>query len=63
MKKFMDWMTDKFAPRMNKLARNPWIASVQEISAVSRKTYLQGCSDSTRKHTLKRKKEAKKLRK
>lgn len=33
------------------------------ISAVSRKTYLQGCSDSTRKHTLKRKKEAKKLRK
>lgn len=27
------------------------------------KTYLQGCSDSTRKHTLKRKKEAKKLRK
>lgn len=30
MKKFMDWMTDKFAPRMNKLARNPWIASVQE---------------------------------
>ena len=30
MKKIMDWMTDKFAPRMNKLARNPWIASVQE---------------------------------
>lgn len=30
MKKFMDWMTDKFAPRMNKLARNPWIASAQE---------------------------------
>ena len=30
MKKFMDWMTNKFAPKMNKLARNPWIASVQE---------------------------------
>ena len=27
MKKFMDWMTNKFAPKMNKLARNPWIAS------------------------------------
>lgn len=30
MKKFMDWMTNKFAPKMNKLARNPWVASVQE---------------------------------
>ena len=30
MKKFMDWMTNKFAPKMNKLARNPWIASVQD---------------------------------
>ena len=30
MKKFMDWMTEKFAPKMNKLARNPWIAAVQD---------------------------------
>lgn len=30
MKKFMDWMTDVFAPKMNKIARNPWIASIQE---------------------------------
>lgn len=30
MKKFMDWMTNVFAPKMNKIARNPWLASVQE---------------------------------
>lgn len=30
MKKLMDWMTEKFAPKMNKMARNPWIASLQE---------------------------------
>lgn len=30
MKKFMDWMTEKFAPKMNKIARNPWLASIQE---------------------------------
>ena len=30
MKKFMDWMTNVFAPKMNKLARNPWLSSVQE---------------------------------
>lgn len=30
MKRFMDWMSDSFAPKMNKIARNPWIASVQE---------------------------------
>lgn len=30
MKKFMDWMTDVFAPKMNKIARNPWVASIQE---------------------------------
>lgn len=30
MKKFMDWMTNVFAPKMNKIARNPWIAAVQE---------------------------------
>lgn len=30
MKKFMDWMTNVFAPKMNKIARNPWVAAVQE---------------------------------
>lgn len=30
MKKFMDWMTNVFAPKMNRIARNPWIAAVQE---------------------------------
>jgi len=30
MKKFMDWMSDKFAPKINKFARNPWISSIQE---------------------------------
>lgn len=30
MKKFMDWMTEKFAPKMNKMAKNPWISSIQE---------------------------------
>lgn len=30
MKKFMDWMANSFAPKMNKIARNPWISSIQE---------------------------------
>lgn len=30
MKNFMDWMTNVFAPKMNKIARNPWLAAVQE---------------------------------
>lgn len=30
MKKFIDWMTNSFAPKMNKVARNPWIAAIQE---------------------------------
>ncbi|MEF9967255.1 MAG: PTS transporter subunit EIIC [Longicatena sp.] len=30
MKRFMDWMTNKFAPKMNKIARNPWVAAIQE---------------------------------
>lgn len=30
MQKFMDWMANSFAPRMNKIARNPWVASIQE---------------------------------
>ncbi|CAH2716786.1 Lichenan permease IIC component [Neobacillus rhizosphaerae] len=29
MDKFMSWMTDRFAPRVNKIAKNPWVASVQ----------------------------------
>lgn len=29
MNKFMNWMTDKFAPRVNKLAKNPWISAIQ----------------------------------
>lgn len=30
MDKVMAWMTDSFAPKMNKLARNAWIAAIQE---------------------------------
>ncbi|AEB07276.1 Protein-N(pi)-phosphohistidine--sugarphosphotran sferase [Coriobacterium glomerans PW2] len=30
MDAFMAWMTDSFAPKMNRLARNPWLAAVQE---------------------------------
>jgi len=30
MKKLMDWMTNVFAPKMNKFARNPWITAIQE---------------------------------
>ncbi|QVI36099.1 PTS transporter subunit EIIC [Lacticaseibacillus casei] len=30
MQHFMDWMTDSFAPKVNKLAKNPWIAAVQD---------------------------------
>ncbi|MDE6950706.1 MAG: PTS sugar transporter subunit IIC, partial [Lachnospiraceae bacterium] len=30
MQKLMTWMTNVFAPKMNKMARNPWIAAVQE---------------------------------
>jgi len=29
MQKFMDWMTNSFAPVVNKLANNPWISSIQ----------------------------------
>lgn len=29
MDKLMSWMTDSFAPRVNKMAKNPWVASVQ----------------------------------
>ena len=30
MKAFIKWMTDVFAPKMNKIAHNPWIAAIQE---------------------------------
>ena len=30
MNHFMQWMTESFAPRMNKIAKNPWIASIQD---------------------------------
>jgi PTS system cellobiose-specific IIC component len=29
MDKLMSWMTDSFAQRVNKIAKNPWVASVQ----------------------------------
>ncbi|MDQ0155812.1 hypothetical protein [Robertmurraya andreesenii] len=29
MDKLMSWMTDSFAPKVNKMAKNPWVASVQ----------------------------------
>ncbi|MCL2112533.1 MAG: PTS transporter subunit EIIC [Streptococcaceae bacterium] len=30
MNKFMGWMTDSFAPKVNKFAKNAWIAAIQE---------------------------------
>lgn len=42
MKKFMDWMTNVFAPKMNKLARNPWLASVQEAILAAMPVILIG---------------------
>ncbi|MGK0550608.1 PTS sugar transporter subunit IIC [Enterococcus faecalis] len=30
MDKFMTWMTDKFSPKVNKIAKNTWVASIQE---------------------------------
>ncbi|MCH4009725.1 PTS sugar transporter subunit IIC [Companilactobacillus sp.] len=27
---FMNWMTDSFAPKVNKIARNPWMDSIQQ---------------------------------
>lgn len=30
MDKFMAWMENSFAPKMNKLAHNPWVAAVQQ---------------------------------
>ncbi|MEG0735971.1 MAG: PTS sugar transporter subunit IIC, partial [Longicatena sp.] len=28
MKKFMDWLANKFAPKMNEICSRPWIAAV-----------------------------------
>lgn len=30
MDKFMSWMTDRFAPKVNKIAKNAWVASIQD---------------------------------
>lgn len=30
MQKFIDWMTSVFSPKVNKIARNPWIVAIQE---------------------------------
>ena len=30
MDKFMSWMTDSFAPKVNKIAKNAWVASIQD---------------------------------
>lgn len=30
MKKLIDWMTNSFGPKASKIAKNPWIASVQD---------------------------------
>ncbi|ADU32057.1 PTS sugar transporter subunit IIC [Evansella cellulosilytica] len=29
MKKIIEWMNESFAPRMNKVTRNPWVAAIQ----------------------------------
>ncbi|MFB1050645.1 PTS sugar transporter subunit IIC [Paraliobacillus sp. JSM ZJ581] len=30
MKKFIQWMNESFAPKMNKITRNPWVSAIQE---------------------------------
>lgn len=30
MDKFMDWVTNSFTPKINKVARNVWVSAVQE---------------------------------
>ncbi|MGM9886665.1 MAG: PTS sugar transporter subunit IIC [Lactococcus sp.] len=30
MNNFMEWMTDKFSPKVNKFAKNAWVASIQD---------------------------------
>lgn len=29
MKRFMNWVTDNFSPKVNKIARNPWVYAIQ----------------------------------
>lgn len=42
MQKLMDWMTNVFAPKMNKIARNPWLAAVQEAILAAMPVILIG---------------------
>lgn len=42
MKRFMDWMANKFAPRMNKIVKNPWVASIQDAILVTMPLILIG---------------------
>jgi len=42
MKKLIDWMTEVFAPKANKIARNPWIASIQEAILTTMPVILIG---------------------
>lgn len=35
MDKFMTWMTDSFSPKINKIAKNSWVASVQDAILTS----------------------------
>lgn len=30
MKKFINWMNEKFTPAMNKITRNPWVSAIQD---------------------------------
>ncbi len=42
MQKFMDWMTNVFAPKVNKIARNPWLQAVQEAILTAMPVILIG---------------------
>lgn len=42
MDAFMSWMTDVFAPKMNKIARNPWLQSIQEAILAAMPVILIG---------------------
>lgn len=35
MKRFMKWMTESFAPRLDAITNNIWIASIQEAIMVA----------------------------
>ncbi len=30
MNKIMDFMTNKFAPKVNKIVKNPWVSAIQD---------------------------------